>query len=86
MLTLFVWPCCYSLRLWDWHITVWALLLLLIGILPWYHSYRAFVSSGESHSRRLPCEPWQVRCAQQQQQQPQHLEGRHLSAELGTRS
>jgi hypothetical protein len=26
---------------------VWALLLLLIGILPWYHSYRAFASSGK---------------------------------------
>lgn len=38
--------CPRSLRLWDWHVTVWALLLLLIGVLPWYHSYRAFASSG----------------------------------------
>jgi hypothetical protein len=43
-------PCCCSLRSWDWHITVWALLLLLVGILPWYHSYRMFASSGENIS------------------------------------
>lgn len=41
-----------DLRLWDWHITVWALLLLLIGILPWYHSYRAFASSGAFWAQR----------------------------------
>jgi hypothetical protein len=38
------------LRSWDWHITVWALLLLLVGILPWYHSYRMFASSGEKRT------------------------------------
>eukprot|EP00882_Tetradesmus_deserticola_P015317 GHRQ01016314.1.p1 GENE.GHRQ01016314.1~~GHRQ01016314.1.p1 ORF type:complete len:116 (+),score=42.31 GHRQ01016314.1:334-681(+) len=36
-----------SLRSWDWHITVWVLLLLLVGVLPWYHCYRTFASSGE---------------------------------------
>ncbi|WIA14392.1 hypothetical protein OEZ85_002920 [Tetradesmus obliquus] len=44
-----------SLRSWDWHITVWALLLLLVGVLPWYHSYRLFASSGSFwSSRALP--------------------------------
>ncbi|WIA34566.1 hypothetical protein OEZ86_012887 [Tetradesmus obliquus] len=44
-----------SLRSWDWHVTVWALLLLLVGVLPWYHSYRLFASSGSFwSSRALP--------------------------------
>eukprot|EP00878_Enallax_costatus_P041498 GHUV01048296.1.p1 GENE.GHUV01048296.1~~GHUV01048296.1.p1 ORF type:complete len:290 (+),score=65.40 GHUV01048296.1:59-928(+) len=41
-----------SLRIWDWRLTLWALLLLLIGVLPWYHSYRAFASSGAFWARR----------------------------------
>ncbi|KAF6253916.1 Abscisic acid G-protein coupled receptor-domain-containing protein [Scenedesmus sp. NREL 46B-D3] len=47
-----------SLRSWDWHITVWVLLLLLVGILPWYHCYRTFASSGTfwaARARPLSC-------------------------------
>lgn len=33
------WLLC-SLTLLDWYCTVWGLLLLLLGVLPYYHSYR----------------------------------------------
>ncbi|KAF8063751.1 GTG2 [Scenedesmus sp. PABB004] len=35
-----------SLRLWDWRLTVWALVLLLVCVLPWYHAYRTLTASG----------------------------------------
>lgn len=39
------------LRLLQWHATVWGLLVLLLVVLPFYHSYRLLSSSGEHPPR-----------------------------------
>lgn len=53
------------LRSWDWHLTVWGLLLLLVGILPWYHSYRTLAGSGAAAAVLCPALSFLLLCRPQ---------------------
>jgi hypothetical protein len=38
------------LRIWDWHLTVWVLVVLLVGVLPFYQCHLLFAREGEQHA------------------------------------
>lgn len=39
-----------SIRRVDWHFSVWAMLIMLLGVLPFYHCYRLLAGSGKAHT------------------------------------
>lgn len=36
----------HRLRIWDWHLTVWVLVVLLVGVLPFYQCHLLFAREG----------------------------------------